>query len=1033
MNVDGYTYIIYDKFAKNHSYNNPLTNGITLDKLLESDAETIEGVDAIKHYNSYASSTHKIKDSLDYNFYKILLFKLKENNISILVVGVSHKLLGEHINNIPNKKFLLDACSCHISYSKNITLTNSILSYDDKLENLIKISTGSNTDITDQIIENPSFTKINLFDYQRKTVKWMYDKEKNLQNISYSNNDEIFFGDYVCDTVRKDFISVKNRKNVAFYGGLLADEVGLGKTFQTIALSLLNPPSDLKYFVPELKRLQSRATLIICPNQLCNQWIREITKTIKDDYNVITIPMMTKVHYDKYSYMDILDADFVIVSFNFLGNDAYYNTWLKKTIYHSKQVKKDSQTESTILQINEVLDNLYKDLSENPLKLFSKNPVLNCINFQRVVCDEFHEIYTVNKYNYLRTIIRLFSGNYKWCVTGTPFNKNGVCAENMIEYITKYKIQDISKIVTNDTVYNYIIKQLFRRNTKKSIRTEYKLEPYDEKIILMKLSPTERAIYSAYLANPNNSRFSVLVRQLCNDPRLADEIKLNISTCKTPEDIEKMMVKHYQTTAANALEKVEIIKYSIRKLLRKITITKYKRCRKFLRQLGNKVKIEFPPKIYDPKFEKKVQELLENEEGNNVNNEEDEDEEDEDRDSENKETNKKLIIINDKTIDEITKSVQTQITKSPSITLENLEKIHETYKLKLDKFEREYQGKRGTCEFFTNMLNKLNKLKSGEELDEEDKDNCPICLNEITGDDVGVTKCGHLFCYECIKHNIVKQPKCPTCTKPATPGDIFMISYEKPKVSDNKDNKDKQDLINKIGTKLANLVLFLKSNKGKSIVFSQWDDMLHRTGEVLNAHGIRNVFCKGNVWTRDKAIREFTFQEDVKVIMLSSESAAAGTNLTAAENVILLDAIYKDDKSDNITDKDNNGIGSYEYRRNMEWQAIGRAYRMGQTKKVSVIRFIMKDTVEEEIYKINKEEDKKFKDNTDLIDKMIETTDDNINATTEEIKKMTDNATKYKQEKEKKTSMKKPIKLVKGDLPNIIDSDSDFDSSDEED
>jgi len=481
MNVDGYTYIIYDKFAKNHSYNNPLTNNITLDKLLESDAETIEGSAAIDAYNSYASDTHKIKEKLDYNFYKFLLFKLKVNDISVLVVGVSHKLLAEQINNIPNKKFLIDACSCHISYSKNNTV-NSKVSSDDKLSHLTLISNGSNTDVTDQIIENPSFTKINLFDYQRKTVKWMYDKEKKCDIVSYSNNEEIFFGDYVCDTVRKDLISVKNRKSVQFFGGLLADEVGLGKTFQTIALSLSNPPSKLNYFAPELKRLQSRATLIICPNQLCNQWIREITKTIKDDYKVITIPMMTKVHFDKYTYMDILDADFVVVSFNFLGNDSYYNSWLKTLLTGTKKATTYLQSPSNTVHINTLLESIYDTLSKDPSKLFETNPVLNCINFHRVVCDEFHEIYTVTKYNYLRTIIQLFSGNYKWCVTGTPFNK-GSCAEKMLDYVTKYKT-DTLKCIMNDTVYNYITKHFFRRNTKKSIRTEYKLEPYDEKIIL---------------------------------------------------------------------------------------------------------------------------------------------------------------------------------------------------------------------------------------------------------------------------------------------------------------------------------------------------------------------------------------------------------------------------------------------------------------------------------------------------------------------------------------------------------------------
>lgn len=1013
MDIDRCTYIIYDKYAGDHSYNNPLTSSINIESLLKSDTITIEGEEALKEFNLNSIGPNKLKN-IDLSFYKLIMFKLKikMQDVNVLVVGVNHKQLKDKINNIPNKEFLIYACTCHISYERNSTSPKKKLDLPGRKHELTVLSSGCNTDRTDPIIENPNFTKINLFDYQRRTVKWMYDKEKVKNHVSYSFNDEIFFGDYVCDTIRKEIISTQNRKCIDFNGGLLADEVGLGKTFQTIALSLLNPPTNVSYFCKEDKRLQSRATLIICPNQLCNQWIREISKTIKDDYKVVTIPMMTKVHFDKYTYIDVLDADFVVVSYNFLGNDAYYKPWFKTTTRISTYLR----SQENLVDINNSLDMLYEIIENFPTKLYQTNPVLNCIKFHRIVCDEFHEIYTVDKYNYLRTIIRAFMGNHKWCVTGTPFNK-GDCVEKMIEYVSNYKVTDTQKILLNDIVYNYITKNFFRRNTKQSIKAEYRLEPYDEKIILMKLSPTERAIYSAYLANPNVNRFSVLVRQLCNDPRLADEIKTSISTCKTPEDIEKMMVKHYQTVATQAKERLELLQYRLKKLVRKITVTEYKRYRRFLKSKDTWVEIEYPPKIYDQKYEKKVEgeEFILD------------DTEEESSDDEDEKKGKKIITLNSETVKDLVKKIQAQLNKNPSVTLENLNKLHEDYKLKIDKADKEYQGKRGTCDFFTNMLNKLNKLKSGEELEEEDKDNCPICLNEITGDDVGVTKCGHLFCYECIKQNIVKQPKCPTCMKPSTPNDIFMISYEKPKPINTKEAKDKQALVTKIGTKLANLVLFVKGSKGKSIVFSQWDDMLYRTGEVLTSHGIKNVFCRGNVWSRDKAIRDFTNQEDIKVIMLSSESAAAGTNLTAAENVILLDAIYKDDNSSV------NGIGSYEYRRNMEWQAIGRAYRMGQTKKVTVVRFIMKDTVEEEIYKINKEEDKKFKDNVDLIDKMVEMDDEKIVANKEDIEKMTKLAEDYNKNKKSKAPTK--VKIPAGDQPAnnfnnvIVDSEeSEFES-----
>jgi SNF2 family DNA or RNA helicase len=184
--------------------------------------------------------------------------------------------------------------------------------------------------------------------------------------------------------------------------------------------------------------------------------------------------------------------------------------------------------------------------------------------------------------------------------------------------------------------------------------------------------------------------------------------------------------------------------------------------------------------------------------------------------------------------------------------------------------------------------------------------------------------------------------------------------------------------------------------------------MLKNVGDTLDTYNIRNVFCRGNVWTRDKAIRSFTSDPNIKAIMLSSGSAAAGTNLTAASTVILLDPVYKESQDGTM--------GSYEYRRNVEWQAIGRAYRTGQTKKVTVVRMIIKDSVEEEIYKKNKEEDTKYKDNRSLIDKLLEVNDESINIADDDIKKLNKEGEEKAKAKHAKKPTKKQIKKVEEDF-----------------
>ncbi|EOA31542.1 hypothetical protein CARUB_v10014744mg [Capsella rubella] len=69
-------------------------------------------------------------------------------------------------------------------------------------------------------------------------------------------------------------------------------------------------------------------------------------------------------------------------------------------------------------------------------------------------------------------------------------------------------------------------------------------------------------------------------------------------------------------------------------------------------------------------------------------------------------------------------------------------------------------------------LNKPRKSKAVAPV-EEPKFNCPICLCPFT-EEVS-TKCGHIFCKECIKNAISVQAKCPTCRKKVSAKDLIRV------------------------------------------------------------------------------------------------------------------------------------------------------------------------------------------------------------------------------------------------------------------
>jgi hypothetical protein len=579
------TYLVYDKYNKTHNYDNELTKNITIDNLLLSNNKHLVGNDAIKKINKY-DKNFKIELNLDKKLYEIHMF-IDNNKGKYIIIKINNNILEKYItdNNIPNKNFLIKLCRYHYNYE---TIINKKIDYNSlfnkynfiKVDNniiandLIKNINKNLGDVTDKMINNPDFLNYMLYDYQKRSIYWMLDNEKNKKIIYYSNNREVKIGKVYYDIKNNTFNLNKNKNKLIFNGGALIDEVGLGKTIQMITLCLLNPLNNLSYIKPKSNKFHSRATLIICPNQLCGQWKREFNKMIKKKYKLNIISILTKVHFNKLSYIDLLEADFVIVSYNFIGNINHLNQWMP-LITNSKSYHNSNY--NGVFNLDDVT-NLFNDLgnklTSNPSNLFNKNPNLHLIHWNRIIIDEFHEIFTIPKYRFLINLLPTLKSTYRWCITGTPFDKKkylSLC--NILNFITNsYKLtlynfdKYNNKLIQNNDVQKYIETNMFRYNTKKSIMDEYSLAPIKESVIWLKFTSTERMMYNAYLANPYNDKDSSFLRKLCCHPKLANETKSILSNCKTLEDIERMMLTHYENDMNKTKKKVYYYKERIQRI-----------------------------------------------------------------------------------------------------------------------------------------------------------------------------------------------------------------------------------------------------------------------------------------------------------------------------------------------------------------------------------------------------------------------------------------------------------------------------------
>lgn len=959
MANDGdYTYMILDKAVEDiHDYTNKITKNITIEKMFLSNNKFVEDEIAIQHYNEF-ENVDKINEKIDKKLYKMYMFIYSENGakIKITIVAINNKVLEKKIaskTQIPNEKFLITLCNSNILYNKalkGIDIYNACDKNDinNNINKIVDHVSQPNSEFTDPIEEQPDYCNFDLYDYQKRTIKWMLNTEINKNYIYYNPNDEIIIGNIVYDTIKQCFTHVESRQKFIFSGGALTEEVGLGKTCETIIMSLKNQAKNINY-IQEHKNIFSRATLILCPSHLVNQWESEFKKVIKKNYEVNVVCIFTKLQHDKYAYQDLLDADFVIIPFAFLNNKNFLNTFLTK-ITKSASYLTGVKSQYKYEDLQNLLDNLSENIKNNPIELFNKYPNPLLIHWHRIIIDEFHEIYTISKYAHMLKLIKHFRGNFKWCVTGTPFNKTTLCMTSMFNFVTNYVNDADNDILLNKQINDYLMNNFFRRNTKKSIKDEHELPPLKETAVLMNFSPTEWAVYNAYLANPNTDKRGVLMRQLCCHPGIADEIKSKISNCKTLHDIEKVMISHYHSQMVNSLNKVKYVDYKINCAKQKIKILTWKRQKYYLNKMNYRVKIDIGNDVSDNEKMKEFEKYFANDDDfMNTNILESEEL------SEDSDDGKELVIISDITQNKIIKLLGKKINDNIPVNILNLKKICENFINKKKECEIEYNGKKATYDYYNDVVERIKKTTqyvdsdSDEDSDDEERENCAICLGNIKGTDIGVTKCGHMFCYNCVKPYIAKKPKCPVCQKAVNIDELYVIVRElENKKNENINNKD--ELIKIIGTKLANLIFFVKQVDSHCIIFSQWDDLLKKVGKVLNDYGIKNVFCKGNIWQCAKAINNFNNDENTRVIMLSSKCSASGMNLTKAEYVILLDPV----------------MGSYEDCRNTEWQAIGRAHRIGQKKQVKVTRFVINNTVEHDIYIENLKEIKKHVTNAKI-------------------------------------------------------------------
>lgn len=230
---------------------------------------------------------------------------------------------------------------------------------------------------------------------------------------------------------------------------------------------------------------------------------------------------------------------------------------------------------------------------------------------------------------------------------------------------------------------------------------------------------------------------------------------------------------------------------------------------------------------------------------------------------------------------------------------------------------------------------------------------CGVC-HEPAEDPV-VTSCVHVFCKACLLEfsTASGQLSCPSCSKPVT-----LDLSSKSDVGNNSSKSTikgfkSTSILNRIqlnefqtSTKIEALreeIRFMIERDGsaKGIVFSQFASFLDLINYSLQKSGINCVQLVGDMTinARDGAIKKFTVDPYCKIFLVSLKAGGIALNLTVASHVFVMDPWWNPA---------------------VERQAQDRIHRIGQHKPIRITRFVIENTIEERILKLQEKKELVF-------------------------------------------------------------------------
>ena len=398
-----------------------------------------------------------------------------------LVLNLCVKVLAADARDLFDSCGISADCILKVCVPELITDSTSAWSPRDFYDNVhVPLANDANENLppTDQL-------ECKLYPFQKRVVHWLLQRERvDQSHQTRRETDKLPHGfvPTVDAEARPCLLSqflgiVTTRKDLPFTlgtdprGGILAEEMGLGKTVEMIALICLHKRDAAKQDKTQYELPRSSATLIITPPAILHQWKNEL-ETLAPSLNVLIYGGL-KVEAGKNNHAELLtkcmSQDIVLTTYNVLAKEIHYAETLGRDLRHQKKYEK---------RLSPLTQNVW----------------------WRVVLDEAQMV--ESGVSNAAKVAKMIPRQLAWCVSGTPVKKDARDLLGLLDFLQYQPYCGLRTqtwvrlIVQHKDVFKQIFSTIALRHTKDQIKNEIQLPPQKRVVITVPFTQIEEQHYS---------------------------------------------------------------------------------------------------------------------------------------------------------------------------------------------------------------------------------------------------------------------------------------------------------------------------------------------------------------------------------------------------------------------------------------------------------------------------------------------------------------------------------------------------------